>query len=100
MTEAEVLVLDELGAQKPTAWVREILYLVINARYTRRLPTIFTTNFTLGSETHDGPVALVERIGAPLVSRLHEMAYIVSLQTHDFRRDARANRSPAWLAGR
>jgi len=42
---ADVLVLDELGAQKPTAWVRDILYLVINTRYTERRPTLFTTNF-------------------------------------------------------
>lgn len=102
VTDAEVLVLDELGAQKPTAWVREILYLVINARYTRRLPTIFTTNYSLGGDGDDGrgAIALEERIGAPLVSRLHEMAYILSLSTQDFRRDARRNRAPAWLAGR
>ncbi len=44
---AEVLVLDELGAQKPTEWVRDTLYLIINTRYLRRLPTIFTTNYRL-----------------------------------------------------
>ena len=108
VTDAEVLVLDELGAQKPTAWVREILYLVINARYTRRLPTIFTTNFSLGGASNGGgngdpgrgAIALEERIGGPLVSRLHEMAYILSVSTQDFRRDARRNRAPAWLSGR
>ncbi len=45
--DAEVLVFDELGAQKPTEWVRDTLYLIINTRYTRRLPTIFTTNYPL-----------------------------------------------------
>lgn len=45
--DAEVLVFDELGAQKPTEWVRDTLYYVINTRYTRRLPTIFTTNYLL-----------------------------------------------------
>lgn len=44
---AEVLVLDELGAQKPTEWVMDTLYLIINTRYLRRLPTIFTTNYRL-----------------------------------------------------
>lgn len=33
--EAEVLVLDELGAQKPTAWVVDLLYYVLNTRYTQ-----------------------------------------------------------------
>lgn len=94
VTEAEVLVLDELGAQKPTEWVREILYLVINTRYTRRLPTLFTTNYALGprkaggSVSDRGPIPLEERIGAPLVSRLHEMAYVLRLSAHDFRRDS------------
>ena len=47
LTETELLVLDELGAQQPTPWVRDILYLIINNRYTRRLPTLFTTNYRL-----------------------------------------------------
>lgn len=47
LSEAELLVLDELGAQQPTPWVRDLLYLIINNRYTRRLPTIFTTNYRL-----------------------------------------------------
>lgn len=44
------LVLDELGAQQPTPWVRDILYLIINSRYTRRLPTLFTTNYRLDED--------------------------------------------------
>jgi DNA replication protein DnaC len=34
--EAEVLVLDELGATKPTDWVRDTMMQVINARYNDR----------------------------------------------------------------
>ena len=30
---SEILVLDELGAQKTTPWVRDILYLIMNTRY-------------------------------------------------------------------
>lgn len=44
---ADVLVLDELGAQKPTPWVQDVLYLIINSRYTERRPTLFTTNYRL-----------------------------------------------------
>ncbi len=44
---AEVLVLDELGAQKATEWVQDMLYYVINTRYTQLLPTLFTTNYLL-----------------------------------------------------
>ena len=99
VAEAELLVLDELGAQKPSEWVREILYLVINTRYTKRLPTVFTTNFSLGSEpsigdeARRGAVPLRERIGAPLVSRLHEMALTLPIRTKDFRHDAKRVRA-------
>ena len=47
VTEAEVAVIDDLGAQKSSDWVREILYLILNTRYANRLPTLFTTNYRL-----------------------------------------------------
>ena len=96
VVEAEVLVLDELGAQKPSPWVNEILYLVMNSRYTRRLPTLFTTNFRLSSSVEPDPLdrtpsagnyaALSSRISASLLSRLYEMARPVEIDVEDFRR--------------
>ncbi len=47
VTEVDVLVLDELGAQKPTEWVQNVLYLIINTRYLERRPTLFTSNYRL-----------------------------------------------------
>lgn len=97
--DAELLVLDELGARKPTAWVTDVLYLVMNGRYTRRLPTLFTTNFTLSSGAPQEvaldtmPVAnrlrepLSNRIPALLVSRLYEMAQSIEIESGDFRRE-------------
>lgn len=91
---AEVLVLDELGAQKPTAWVSEILYLVLNSRYTQRRPTLFTTNYRLPGD--DEPARsddrfalqgdlLSSRIPAMLLSRLYEMAQPVVIESVDHR---------------
>ncbi len=45
--EAELLVLDELGAQKSSEWVMDTLYLIMNSRYTAGRPTLFTTNYRL-----------------------------------------------------
>ncbi len=109
LSEAELLVLDELGAQQPTPWVRDILYLIINNRYTRRLPTLFTTNYRLeplqgkaakprspnldrGRDTEPAPLddvtLLTSRLPAMLVSRLYEMAQPVVLDAvEDFRRE-------------
>jgi DNA replication protein DnaC len=97
--EADILVLDELGAQKPTAWVTDVLYLIMNGRYTRRLPTLFTTNFSLEANPVSGPSSLdrmpettrtdslTTRIPAALVSRLYEMAQPIEIRAGDFRRD-------------
>lgn len=97
--DAELLVLDELGAQKPTAWVNDTLYYILNTRYTRRLPTLFTTNYRLegpaetvsldrGADPASGQerVPLAWRIPAMLVSRLHEMAQPVMVEADDYRR--------------
>ena len=114
--DCEVLVLDELGAQRPTQWVRDTLYLILNTRYTRRLPTLFTTNHRLESEPagsagavdgfaegptgferrlrEEAPAArsvdrqlLAHRIPASLLSRLYEMTTIVQIEAPDYRRE-------------
>lgn len=45
--EAELLILDDLGAQSSTPWAQEKLYQIINERYNRRLPTVITSNLRL-----------------------------------------------------
>lgn len=44
---AEVLLLDDLGAEAETAWVNEKLYRIINARYNAEAPLIVATNTPL-----------------------------------------------------
>lgn len=40
---AQVLILDDLGAEYPTAWVREQLFMLFDERYIMKLPTVITT---------------------------------------------------------
>jgi DNA replication protein DnaC len=51
--DTQLLVLDELGALQTTPWLQDVLYLLVNTRYTRNLPTIFTTNYRLGGTNQD-----------------------------------------------
>jgi DNA replication protein DnaC len=44
---AQLLVLDDLGTQNMTPWVREKLYQLFNYRYNAELPTVITTSDTL-----------------------------------------------------
>lgn len=63
---AHVLVLDDLGARRPTPFVHDTLYLILNGRLTRRWPTIFTTNHPLDeADAVPGERRLPERGGAP-----------------------------------
>ncbi|HYY95683.1 MAG TPA: ATP-binding protein [Pyrinomonadaceae bacterium] len=88
--EAEVLVLDELGATKPTDWVRDTMMQIINARYKDRRLTIFTTNYA-DETVRPSEETLEERVGARLRSRLYEMCRTVRIDGEDYRRrfDAR-----------
>ncbi|HYG80292.1 MAG TPA: ATP-binding protein [Pyrinomonadaceae bacterium] len=83
--EAEVLVLDELGASKPTDWVRDTMMQIINTRYNDRRLTIFTTNYPDVRSGNLGET-LEDRIGARLRSRLYEMCKTVPLDGEDYRR--------------
>lgn len=83
--EAEVLVLDELGASKPTDWVRDTMMQIINTRYNDRKLTIFTTNY-LDTHRREGDETLEQRIGVRLRSRLYEMCKTVHIEGEDYRR--------------
>src|SRR5271156_6832515 len=100
---AEVLVLDDLGASKPSAWVLDIIGLVLNARYNERRVTILTTNYF--DEVPNAEPAprlpggqgvvvredtLGDRIGARMRSRLYEMCRTVEVSAPDFRREVRS----------
>ena len=44
---AEVLILDDFGAESSTEWARDKLFQIINYRYSNKMPTIVTTNLLL-----------------------------------------------------
>jgi len=44
MREAELLVLDDLGAQQSSPWANEKLFQLLNYRYNSSFPTVITTN--------------------------------------------------------
>ena len=83
--EAEVLVLDELGAAKPTDWVRDTMMQIIGTRYNNRRLTIFTTNY-MDARRQAADETLEDRIGVRLRSRLYEMCRTVLIEGEDYRR--------------
>jgi DNA replication protein DnaC len=107
--QAEVLVLDELGATIPTDWVRDTMYQIINKRYNDRKLTVFTTNYldevrgdlqqpemaprTFSRKTSSDRIkemtTLEDRIGTRLRSRLYEMCNVVEIEGDDYRKSHR-----------
>src|SRR6201987_5670540 len=103
ISTVEILVLDDLGASKPSAWVLDIIGLGRNARYNERRVTILTTNYFDESPAIEPAPrlpngqrinvvkedSLADRIGARMRSRLYEMCRTVEVFAPDFRREIR-----------
>ncbi len=81
---ADLLVLDDLGAEKTSEWVEETMNLIVNTRYNERRLTIFTSNYADIPDQTD-PNALLFRIGHRMRSRLHEMCEFHVLDGADYR---------------
>lgn len=81
----DLLIIDDLGKEKPSEWGLEKLFTIINSRYENNLPVIITTNYNQNS--------LVERLSLngeietskSIISRLYEMCYLVKIDDMDHR---------------
>lgn len=77
MREAEVLVLDDLGAQQSSPWANEKLFQLLNYRYNMSMPTVITAN-------PRGLQGIDERIR----SRLSDVSLVTKVtfdRAHDYR---------------
>ena len=84
LIEADLLVLDELGAGKATQWVMDLLYYLVNTRYLEERVTIFTTNFS-DFPKRTGEESLTDRVSQRIRSRLFEMCRRLELRGRDYR---------------
>ena len=93
--KADLLVLDDLGAEKASEWVEETLNLIVNTRYNERRPTIFTSNYEEKEDRAD-PESLLVRVGFRMHSRLYEMCEFLEFDGADYRH-AEPNSGPNEL---
>jgi len=75
----EIVILDDIGAEKPSEWVEEQLYFLIDLRYRMERATIFTTNCSI-------PKELENQIGERAVSRIFEMTDGIKVDGPDYRK--------------
>jgi DNA replication protein DnaC len=111
----EVLLLDDLGAGKPSDWVLETVGHILNTRYNEKRVTLITTNYLdgppgAGASALNGGSApprgarlpsgqavpsprmedtLADRIGQRIRSRLYEMCRTVEIAAPDYRKEIR-----------
>jgi DNA replication protein DnaC len=104
----EVLLLDDLGASKPSAWALEMIGHILTTRYNEKRVTLLTSNYLDGAEaTEPAPRqragrlpsgenftaaredTLAERVGTRIRSRLYEMCRTVEIYAPDFRKEVR-----------
>jgi DNA replication protein DnaC len=93
--EAEVLLLDDLGAHRVTDWVEDTVTSIVTHRCNHRRALIATTNLPdseagmatmkrSGSGTIDyAPATLAERVGPRARSRLFEMCTVIKMPLVD-----------------
>lgn len=82
---AKLLIIDDLGKEKPSEWGLEKLFTIINSRYENDLPVVITTNYN--------QEALINRLSIngdfetakSIISRLYEMCYLVKIDDKDHR---------------
>jgi DNA replication protein DnaC len=95
--DAEILLIDDLGANRVTEWVQDTITAIITHRYDNRKPLIATTNlpdgeagYVRGKRSQDGPMdyrrVLADHIGERARSRLFEMCHVIKMPpVDDFR---------------
>jgi DNA replication protein DnaC len=100
----DVLLLDDLGAIKPSLWVQDTVAYILNARYNDKRTTLLTTNFLDIEPRTPSPdedmrrskkerppsnypveESLTDRIGVRMRSRLFEMCKAIDMNGEDFR---------------
>jgi DNA replication protein DnaC len=101
---SEILLLDDLGASKPSLWALDTLGHILNTRYNEKRVTLLTTNYLDGSAADAAEAVrhpsgekisamreetLGERVGQRIRSRLYEMCRTVEVVSQDYRREVR-----------
>jgi len=82
LVNTSVLILDDLGIERDTSYAKEQVYNIVNSRYLRRKPTIFTTN--LSYDTIQNCIESVEY--QRIYSRIIEMCIPIMVVGQDYRK--------------
>lgn len=75
--ECKLLIIDDIGAERVTEWVRERMVSIINARVSNNLATIYTSNLS--------PEELKSGLGDRVASRVLGSSKVIEISGGDWR---------------
>lgn len=79
LSEVDLLIIDEVAAERPTDWTAERFHAVVNRRWLEERPTVFTSNLS--------PKDLEQHVGPRTYSRMTGGAVRIPMIGRDRRRD-------------
>lgn len=77
LQNCDLLVLDDIGAEKVTDWVQDVLFRIVDGRYRQKKPILYTTNLK--------PSELKDRVGPRIYDRIVETSILVENKGTSFR---------------
>jgi DNA replication protein DnaC len=88
LVEADLLVVDDIGAEKWTEYTEALLYQIIDARYRDKRPLVVTTNLSLTT-----PPLLETAIGPRALDRLIETCELIEVGGTSYRKEEAIRRA-------
>ncbi|HDV8362710.1 TPA: ATP-binding protein [Bacillus cereus] len=89
LLECDLLILDDIGAEKTTEWVEEKLFNIIDGRYRKELPTLYTSNLE--------PKELKNQVGKRSYDRMVETSLTVKNGAASYRREIAKQRLQRFI---
>lgn len=84
-SSVDLLIIDDLGKEKPTDWVIEKLFLIVNNRYNNYLPIVITTNYNRNQLRERLCINKNYSMVDSIISRLYEMCGGIEIKDEDHR---------------
>ncbi len=85
----DLLILDDIGAEKVTDWVQEIVFRIIDGRYRKEKPILATTNLE--------PKQLASQIGKRAYDRLLEISQPIENKGTSYRKEKAKERMAKYV---
>jgi DNA replication protein DnaC len=78
LCSCDLLILDDLGAEKSSVWTESIIFTIVNRRYVSKKPIIISTNLTIEE--------FPEKVSQRALDRLIEMNMLIELTGESYRK--------------